>query len=627
MKKYPFRCWLYNYFHDVPESLNNESMIFPEIKESMERASEFGLTALELAEIAPHNFISFKNFPKLNKKFKKEDLEKNKKYIDMIQNFCRECRSHKLDSYFFTFELSYFDEIGKIYPEALNPKRPLMLDIRSERLSETFKLFPDLTGIEVYLDEGPAVSVSHLGQYDMPVKEIIARLIITYLTVCRKYDKKFILSTFTNRAYRLRDIQAGLKLVPPLSNFYVNQWVVPGDLGEYLVHNPIIGDIGGHPEIITFDFMGENLGQCQVPFCHVDYLKERWTDALKRSENIIGYNGWALCSWNYHYQQKRPFILNTPNEINAFTLSCLAENPYTKTDNIWQRWTARCAGDSKTANIIKKALKRTQSIGEKAWMLKGFWFMEWPKSELPEIRYALLSPYKESSAEWDERLRPIEDSIFFPTEQFLNEIITDRKEAISLAKKSLDDIKTIEKRLAPLWRKELKDSLERLLAFCQISLYYTELFFRWKLWWFKRAGGEKKKINKCIKTLTYLAKEIESKFGMAFWPGNPQRVRLFIQEIKEMMNFGPGPLSDWSGLFLTPLAKRYVSVILDDLSVMAENNVTCSAIRGEEEILKDVRSLPPQEILKEVNRLKGQLLELKNIQSIGRHRNWVEKMV
>ena len=597
VSNYPFRCWMFS----------AAAPAIPKTKEAIGRASEFGLTTAEITEINIHNLVEYSNFPKLKvlaSKYKQRDIAR-------VRDFCRICRDNKLDPYIFVFELMKFKEIGEIYSEALNPTMPLMWDIIAQRLGETFELFPDLAGIEVYLDEGPCLNLIALSEYrvngilrNMPAPEVVARFIVTYLTVCRKYKKKFILCTFNNRAYRLRSIQAGLKLVPPSPDFYVNQWMVPGDFGEYLAHNPCIGDIGGHPEIITFDFNGELWGASYVPFCYLDYLKERWTDALRRSNNIIGYNGWLDVN-SRHFTStgsKRLFILNTANEINGFALSRLAQEPDLKTETIWNEWTAKCSDSPEATGMVKSALKRTQVIGEKAWMLKGFWFMEWPKSGIPGIRFAIMSPYRESTAEWDESLRPIEDAIFFPTEEFLHEIINDRKEALALSQKSFDEIKEIKEQLLPPWDNELPDSLERLVVFCRVSLHFTELFFRWKLWWLKRPGGSTDKIDHGIQVLSDLADDIETKFGPDSRPSNPERIRLFIRQLKEMMVFGQGPIPDWSGVFLTPLAKRYVASILEILGLLAEAKAggTCNAAQEKQN-------------LKDVERLKCQLMELGNL--------------
>lgn len=595
--RYPFRCWMTpTPWNHVPQGPH-----FAEIEAAIARSREFGVSALMLTEVKLHQLIQYQRFAALN--VPSVDPAWRTLAIANTQRFGRLCRENGIEPYVFCFELHEAPRIAQVYPEASDPNNSLLWEVTAERVHQTFELFPDLAGIEMYLDEGPTFNVSHLGQYRMPAPEIVARLIYTYLRAARTHHKNVIVSTFTNETYRLRDIQAGLKLVPPAPDLFVNNWVVPGDWGEYLAHQPLIGDVGGHQEIITFDFGGENLGQCQVPFCYPDYIKERWSDALRRSPNVVGYNGWAMWSWHYDTPQARPFILDTPNEINAYAMTLLVQDPATDTETIWDRWVGRCTSDPQAAQQVKGALQRTREIGEKAWMAKGFWFMEWPKSFLPGIRFLLHSPYNESTAEWDESLRPIEDAIFFPTAAFVESLVKDRTEALVSAEEGLEAIRQVRETLIPPWDKVLPASFERLVAFCRVSRPFTELFFRWKLWWLRRPGGDEGEIERCKAELLSLADAIEDQFGETSWPANGGRIRSFVGEIEQMMAYGHGPEIEWSGIFVSPLAKRYIHRILDLLSPGAEGAWWMGGLRTGDDVMA------------EVQRLQDQLLGLRTLES------------
>jgi hypothetical protein len=602
---YPFRCWLFGSGPYPVEGINaaddfvfdysgKQDLFLPVMAETIARAAEFGLTALQLAEVDPHRLVTYTDFPKLSQLAKDANQAYRENWHNLLSTFAKECRKQQIKPYWFHFEISHYEEIGVLYPEALDPNRSLMWDIMASRVRGMFELIPDMAGLELYLDEGPAGNVSHLGQWEMPAGEIVARVISTVMNVCRDYNKELIICTFTGEMYRLLDIRDGLKLIPPTKGLYVNNWVVPGDWGEYLAHNPLIGDVGGHPEIITFDFGAENWGQCQTPFCYPDYIADRWRDALKRSNNVVGYNGWAMWNWNRNIAKTSPCILNCADEINAYSLTKLIEEPEISVDTIWNDWASRCSNDPETIDTIISALKQTREIGEKAWMLKGFWFMEWPKSHLPELYYLLHSPYDASSAEWDESLQPIEDAIFFPDGNFVAEIIKDRDQAVELAEQTHSEIISVSGKLTSPWDKTLEETAERLAIFTRISRIYTELFLLWKMWWM-RQGGTQEQIEECVASLNTLADEIEKQYGSDIWPGNPGRARLFAKEMQLALEYGQGPDVKWCGILNGALGKRITHSILTELARMVEAKAAGTlACADEQNSLNEIKRLTDQ---------------------------------
>jgi hypothetical protein len=589
----PFRCWMLQ----TPWNHVDQGPVFAEIEAAIARHEEFGLTALMAPEVNLHRLVRYRRFVELNEQG--VDPAWRDSYIEKTRRFCHLCREADIEPWLFCFELLELKRIAQTYPAAMDPNNSLLWDIIAERAELTYQLFPELAGLEIYVDEGPTINISHLGQYGMPAPEILARLAYTHLRVARQHGRKLMLSTFTNEMYRLRDIRDGLRLIPPAPDFTVNNFVVPGDFGEYLTSQPLIGDVAGHREIITFDFCAENWGEAQMPFCYPDYLAERWRDARTRSPHIVGFNAWAMWSWHYDHPQGRPFILDTPNEVNAFTLAQLVRQPDISVEEIWDCWVTRCSADADAAAVVKSALRRTREIGERAWMLKGFWFMEHPKSYLPGIRFMLHSPYNESTAEWDEAFRPIEQAIFFPTEEFVQSVACDRQEALALAERSLAEVRSVQDKLLPPWNRVLPVQFERLVAFCRTSAPFTELFLRWKLWWLRRPGGEVAQIERCRQELLAMADDVEAQLGPDVWPPNPGRMRLFARQVEQVMAYGQGPLDDWSGIFVGPLAKRYVYRILDELCSLTEDGGGWFGRCGK-----------PEDVLPEVERLKEQLLGL-----------------
>src|SRR5262249_3133588 len=131
--------------------------------------------------------------------------------------------------------------------------------------------------------------------------------------------RKLLVTTFIHNRPMLDAISQALSEFPPDPGFAVIQYCCPNDWGLYQVLNPSIGRIGPHPEILGFDYAGENWGQARHPFVQADFMARRLKEARTHSRRIAGLIGYV--SW---YGRR---ALGTFNEANIAAAARLAESP------------------------------------------------------------------------------------------------------------------------------------------------------------------------------------------------------------------------------------------------------------------------------------------------------------
>lgn len=398
--------------------------------------------------------------------------------------------------------------------------------IRS-RLQEVFQALPDLSGFMLYLCEG------QIEVFDMPGEERSLarrahRLIDTVWQACRAERRKLLVTTFIHHPARLQAIAEALRSFPSHPDLAVVQYCCPNDWGLYELLNPAIGQVGPHPEILAFDYAGENWGQGAHPFVQVEFMARRLQQARRLSPRITGLAGYV--AW---YGRR---ALGTYNEANIHAGAGLAAEPDRDPRSILLEWCTQ-RFDERAAGVAAECLARTQSAVLKAQHVFGYWLDTTNKSGLPTLaeldEFFIRDTFGEALGKWDPAHLPVWKRIQSPDERFVEELLAEKETAVRLTQQSLQQIRSARS----LFRPEDFTRLENSFVFQEIwfGLWrdLTHAFFVRRI---ARAGGwtleRREAINAALNRLLAGADTLEARFGRDVFPRGPERARQFAADLR-----------------------------------------------------------------------------------------------
>lgn len=336
--------------------------------------------------------------------------------------------------------------------------------------------------------------------------------------------KKLMVRTFIHTPGQLRDVGEAIRSARGV-DFIVMPKDVPQDWQPYYPNDPLIGNVGGRPEVIEVDLAGEYWGQGGIPFALVDYLKMRF-DFWRTRENIVG----AVA----RIERGSRGVFDNPNSVNAAAFSELLRDPDAAPDKIWEDWVKReygfDPGDEVSITLIS-ALRRTFDIGRKMYYTLGFWTLE-KGSDVPETgRYPRLLDGR-STALYDPDFMPVYNELKNPSEQTLLDIWQEKMEAQFLSDMSVQEIHRIQRALGDKYN-DLYAQLRRQQLCTRVWTHVTDAVWRFMFW--KKTGDANaaQTLEWDLNQLGYYADLIEKELGADSWPGSPASIRKFITDTEK----------------------------------------------------------------------------------------------
>ena len=486
-----------------------------------------------------------------NNEEKKRILEVRKKFIDTSDFYA----DKNINLFVTDLELSIANEIIDQNLDIFNldKSKHLLFEILEERLKRYFKLYNNAPGIHLFFDEGYSINIHDLqGKYS-PV-EAIKKIIQIYLKVSKLHNKKLLVSTFTKWKFQQENIIKAINLIEDDNYLIVGNWCVPSDWGLIKIINPAIGKFKNKPEVIFFDFCGENWGQGRIPFIQANVIKDRLKFAKDNVSNLKGISGFVSCNWNdlERTPQSRVWIFDNINEVNYYIAKELFFDSNKNIEDLINKFLKEKGVDDEDAGIISDALLKTFDIVFKSFHVLDFWVIDWPKSQIPTFESLKWSFWFESLGNWDKKYKEIETKIQNIDYSILNKIIDEKEEAVLICKEVIGNLRKVN--LEKYNNKiDQKVFLEKLIAGFELEFvtvkclrYLFEMFYRTKLWWVKDFDfKEKEKIDGSIVNLENIIKEVRNSYSPDIWPPNPDRLSNFIKELSENINLAKNCVLDW----------------------------------------------------------------------------------
>jgi|GEM_PF-5458879 len=504
----------------------------------LDRAQEFGVDSLILEfeyseDIPSHGWhLAFDDLalytaiPGLQKSGKAREL--TLRLHEHMNKLIYEAARKNIDIYVAGPDVSYRHETMAQFPELSDPARDLMYDLTATRLREIYDALPGLAGIKPYMDEGN-LNINNI-ESDVPPSERMQRLITSLLDVSRSKKRTLIVSTFTLMPHQLNAITGALKKIPLDKHLIVDNYICPGDWGRICLKNPGIGDVGGHPELISFDYCGEVWGQSVIPLCQARLISDGIKYAESKGAKVDGIAGYT--TWTGR-------TLGSLNESTVYAASVLAKNHAADPDQLVIDWATQ-KYNSKAAPFVAAALGNTFETVIKSWNDLSFWVQEYPKSEIADIYWYVRSLHNESLAIWDESQRYNERLLHYPTEETITAVVSEKDEAIILANKSIAEIEKSKPYLSENDYLEIRRYFDRELIMCRFFRAYSEAFYRTRMWYIGDRSQEAA-VRHILCMMSDIINELEQNPDPDFWICTSERIHLCVSQIEDVLNGNPWP--------------------------------------------------------------------------------------
>ncbi len=420
-----------------------------------------------------------------------------------ISNITTKGSAAGLSVYLVATEFSFPKNLIAAYPEARDPDSPFLWAFLERRLEEVLLALPQAAGVLLYTDE-PSDLIPYHFEPDRR-EATLSRLLQVYLDVCSRLDRRFIVCTMVNFESRKLDLLLSvLKRIPPSEHLLVSNYVCPGDWGLIALLNPAIGNVGGHPEFLTFDYSGELWGQGNIPLIQARLIADRVRQAKERGANLIGINGYV--SW---YTQS---LFGTPSELNLDLAPRILRDPIQGPDDLVRELLDHRYGPE-AASHLAEAFSSSFEVADKVFQTLGFYVTEAPKSAFPDAVWIDFSLRTESLAAFDPSYEPLKNQLVHPDGEILQRVIEEKDLAVKMAAEALAAVR----RSRSLLAEEDFELLELQFAFtlevAQAYREYFEAYLRTRQWDLSGRGSVPAGLEALIRQLQVRADRIEKNFG------------------------------------------------------------------------------------------------------------------
>jgi hypothetical protein len=339
--------------------------------------------------------------------------------------------------------------------------------------------------------------------------------------------------TFIHTPEELDWMGQALRNTPPRPGLAVMTKCVPQDWEPFYPHNPLIGNVGGHPQIIEMDLAGEYWGRSKLLVDLTDYLQYRMRHARDK-----GAAGFVVRT-----ERGADSLLGAPNEINLFAYEKLFDNPDADADEIRLEFIKSHYGldpESQDAKALLEIHKLSFDVTMKMYYVLGFWALE-KGSDLTEsatfpalLRGRSIALYDPSFEQRYQKLDNIDEDTFL-------KIMFEKQEAAMQSSANLDALEAIGS-LKTEHARALRTVLENHERATRVWLVANGAL--WSAYMYKKTGQDKHR-EWALDFADYLDRYAEQ-LPAAQYPGGPAQIAAFLSNFhKELPGAPATPDMDW----------------------------------------------------------------------------------
>lgn len=436
------------------------------------------------------------------------------------------------------------EDLFQKYPDMKNVNNGKFWKFVEDKTKELYDVLPEMDCFEVYLWETATVNDDKVfADFDFnrasgfpfySHSDYFKYLFDALSRAAHSKNKDFMLLTFSHFPYQEQVMIDALKNRDRNFPFVLDHKSQPGDWTPFKPANNIMLTITDMPGQIQFDGTGEYWGQSMMPYCYPEEIQARVQHALSHNHNI------NTLSMRVNWMSGSLF--GKPNEINFYALSKLAADPFTPIEKIWKGWATERFGE-KAADKVISALKRTDDIGRKIFYIDGMWVFN--HSSLANLPY--IESHVVNYAKCIAQLKPEEimgnyrlnELLNYPREYLINDVLTDRDEALRLNTMSLQDIEDAAKDLKPDDYKQLKEQLTLQRDMARASKLHLEAFFRYRIEKMnapEKGDENRQKLETCLLQMENMGAEMEKTYGNKFIFLKDSLFKEYVTQIREAVS-------------------------------------------------------------------------------------------
>ena len=413
----------------------------------------------------------------------------------------------------------------------LSPELWQWLDEKYEKL---FTLVPELdalvltfaeTDYSIYKD-GSVVS-------DLPPVERFVKMIDVLSAASARHDKQIIVRTFVYEPNEIEWIGEALTAVAKRSgarhNITVMTKCVPHDWQPHYPYNPLLGNVGGLPQIVEMDLGQEFTGKSRLLHCEVDYVSHVLAHA--RQKGVVG----AVARVErYEYR-----ALDTPGEVNLHAFSRLLSDASPTSEELWREWAVARYGEAAAPHVIA-ALRRTYDTTNLTLFPLGQWVAN--HTRVPDWNYAVDHLRRRSTGLWiaspEDEL--VQQELLRPSWSAFDKVSSEKDLARRLLERSRRDLLAAQPHLSAADYKTLVDYLDFAEDNVEVFRHHNlALLAALSAQQSNHRADYVREARKHVAALRDCADRMEERYGKDALPGNPARIRAFADEVEKELEKRP----------------------------------------------------------------------------------------
>ncbi|MBZ0270813.1 hypothetical protein K8I61_02165 [bacterium] len=300
---------------------------------------------------------------------------------------------------------------------------------------------------------------------------------------------------------------------------------VPQDWQPYYPDNLLIGNVGHRHQIIEMDLGNEYWGASRILNGQVDYIRWRW-----QYDVAIGALGAAA-----RIERGGNHALGDANEVNLFAYAAYMDDAAATPDDVYRAWFDErygIAASDPASGTLKAIFRNSHFAMRKMYYSLGMWTLEKGSDVTDSARFPAMLLGRNTTL-YDAVWRPVFDALIVPTVQTLVDLWQESTEAIELAEDNLAALESIEDAFADSDDyDELHDKLELHRDIAYVWRLLDDTVFRFL---HKQYGHPEDDdiLEWNADTLLDLADSIEARWGAGISPGNPNRIRNFVVDLRQ----------------------------------------------------------------------------------------------
>jgi len=361
--------------------------------------------------------------------------------------------------------------------------------------------------------------------------------------VVNEFGKQLRMRTFMHQVLEIGWLGKSLRTYPH-QDLMVMTKDVPQDWQPYYPHNPLIGHVGHRHQIIEMDLGNEYWGKSSILNGQVDYIYYRYS-----YDREVGARGAAA-----RIERGGDSAFGNPNEINIYAFTRLLQDETATPDQVYREWFDDRYGfddESDASDVMKTIFRNSHYAMRKMYYTLGMWTME----KGSDVTTGALFPeqlWTRATIFYDLEWSGVFFSLILPGTQTLIDLWQESNEAMEIAADNLALLESIEGDFAdPDDYTELHEMLELHRDCTEVWRLVKDVVWRWQ---YTVLGhwNNGPYLEYDAQRLLELADEMEARWGAGVSPGNPGRIRDFVDNLYTLF---PG----------NPIATQYSQPRLSDI--------------------------------------------------------------